>query len=166
MRTFEKNRTRLLIICRDQQLTNNLVTLLTSYGYYVDYCFSRKEGILKFKQHKQAIVIFEAALLPKYPRHLFRIFKIYSSNPKILITAKAEEEEKIYPFLNNGVYDIIQLPLRYEYLDFNMRRLVAYDTLSARYEFLHMLMKLVLFSSPLWVYFIIVLARRSLGFFH
>lgn len=165
MKTFDKNRTRLLIICQDQRLTNNLVTLLTSYGYYVDYCFTRKEGILKFKQHKQAIVIFEASLLPKFPSHLFKIFKIYSNNPKILIAAREDEEVKVYPYLNNGVYDIIQVPLRFEYLDFSIRRLIAYDNLMARHEFLTILSRLIAYSSPLWIYFIIVLVRRSLGYY-
>jgi DNA-binding response OmpR family regulator len=165
MKTFDKNRTRLLVICQDQQLTNNLVTLLTSYGYYVDYCFTRKEGILKFKQYKQAIVIFEAALLPKYPGHLFRIFKIYSNNPKILIAAREDQESKIYPYLNNAVYDIIQVPLRFEYLDFCIRRLIAYDNLMARHEFLVVLSRLIAYSSPLWIYFIVVLVRRSLGYY-
>lgn len=162
MRKFEKNRTRLLIICSDPNLTNDLVTLLTGYGYYVDYVATRKEGIIKYKQYKQAIIIFDAASLPKYPKHLFKVFSFYSSSPKILIAAKPEEEQQIYPFLDNGVYDIIQLPLRFEYLDFNIRRLVSYDNLMARHEFLTMLLKLVAYSSPLWVYFIVVLARRVL----
>jgi DNA-binding response OmpR family regulator len=160
MRNFEKNRTRLLIVCQNQKLSNDLIALLTGYGYYVDYASTRKEGILKFKQYKQAIVIFEAALLPKFPRHLFRIFRIYTNNPKILIVARHQEEQKIYPYLNNDVYDIIQVPLRFEYLDFSIRRLVAFDTLSARHEFLIMLMKLVAFSSPLWIYFIIILVEE------
>ncbi len=162
MRKFEKNRTRLLIICSDQALTNDLVTLLTGYGYYVDYVATRKEGIIKYKQYKQAILIIEAALLPKYPRNLFRIFRFYSSNPKILIAARPEEEQKIYPFLNDGVYDIIQLPLREEYLDFNIRRLVSYDNLTARYEFYTILLKLIGYTSPLWVYFIVIIAKRVL----
>ncbi len=160
MRKFEKNRTRLLIICKDTNLTNDLISLLTGYGYYVDYVLTRREGIIKYKQYKQAIVIFDVPSLPKHPRHLFRFFKIYSSNPKILIAARQEEEQKMYPFLNDGVYDIIQLPLRFEYLDFNLRRLVSYDNLTARYEFLMMFTKLVAYSSPLWVYFICVIALK------
>jgi len=160
MKKFEKNRTRLLIICEDQTVSNDLVTLLTGYGYYVDYVSSRKEGIIKYRQYKQAIVIFDAASLPKYPRHLFKVFSYYSSNPKILIAARPEEETKIYPFLNDGVYDIIQLPLRYDYLDFNLRRLVSYDNLQARHEFQTLILKLIGYSSPLWIYFIVILSKR------
>lgn len=160
MRKFERNRTRLLIVCKDNDITNDLVTLLTGYGYYVDYVSSRKEGIIKYRQYKQAIVIFDAASLPKNPKHLFDVFSYYSSNPKILIAARPEEESKIYPFLNNGVYDIIQLPLRYEYLDFNLRRLVSFDCLQARHEFQTMALKLIGYSAPLWIYFIVILSRH------
>jgi DNA-binding response OmpR family regulator len=160
MRKFEKNRTRLLLVCKDQRLSNDLVTLLTGYGYYVDYVATRKEGVHKFKQYKQAIVIFDVASLPRYPSHLFRVFRVYMSSPKILIIAKQEEEELVYPYLNNAVYDIIQLPLRFEYLNFTLRRLVTYDNLCARFEFLSTVMKLVLYTSPLWIYFIIVLTNR------
>lgn len=160
MRKFEQNRTRLLIICKDEQITNDLITLLTGYGYYVDYVASRKEGIIKFKQHKQAIVIFDAASLPRNPKHLFRVFNVYMKNPKILIAARREEEAKIYPYLDKGVYDIIQIPLRFEYLDFNLRRLVSYDHLTARHEFLKILINTFLLSSPLWVYFIVVMTIK------
>lgn len=161
MRKFEKNRTRLLVICADQLITNKMVTLLTSYGFYVDYVTTRKEGIQKFKQHKQSIIIYDAALLPKYPKHLFKIFSLYMNNPKILIAAKPEQQQKIYPYLNNGLYDLIQVPLDYENFDFILRRLVAYDTLTASYEFFNMIVKLMIISFPLWLYFIILITLKA-----
>ena len=155
MSKFNKNRTRLLVICRDEHLTNDFVTILTGYGYYVDYVQTLREGVDKFKQHKQAIVIIDAAFLPEIPTQTFGVFRFYSINAKILIAATKDEEPKIYPYLDNGVYDIIQVPLRYEYLDFNLRRLVDYDMISSRYAFLKFLMQLVFFSIPIWIYFII-----------
>jgi DNA-binding response OmpR family regulator len=162
MRKFNKNRTRLLVICKDDILTNDFITLLTGYGYYVDYVRTLKEGVDKFKQHKQAIVILDATFLPEIPTQTFQVFRFYSVNAKILIAATKEEEQKIYPYLDNGVYDIIQVPLRYEYLDFNLRRLVDYDMVSSRYEYLKFLMQLVLLSSPIWIYFIIIITRQLL----
>lgn len=160
MRNFEKNRTRLLIICADQMVNNKLVTLLTSYGYYVDYVTTREMGIKKFKQYKQGIIIFDASLLPTYPKHLFRLFNYYKSNPKIVIASRPDQQRKIYPYLNNGVYDILQIPLNFENLDFILRRLVAYDTLTARYEYLKIITKLTVISFPLWFYFLIVITYK------
>lgn len=160
MKKFNKNRTRLLVICQDGRLSNDLVTLLTGYGYYVDYVTSWKEGIQKFSQHKQTIVLIDAASLPKYPKHLLQMFRFYTLNPKIMIVATKEEEEKLYPYLDNGVFDIIQVPLRYDYIDFNLRRLVSYDRVCAQYTFLRMILELLYLSSPVWIYFIITLTRK------
>jgi DNA-binding response OmpR family regulator len=159
MKKFNRNRTRLLVICQDDRLSSELVTLLTGYGYYVDYVKSRKEGIIKFGQHKQAIVIIDAASLPKFPQHLIQMFRFYTINPKIMIVATKEEEQKIYPFLDKGVFDIIQVPLRFEYIDFNLRRLVAYDRVCAQYTFLQFVLQFLYLSSPIWIYFIIALTK-------
>jgi DNA-binding response OmpR family regulator len=162
MKKFNRNRTRLLVICQNEALSNELVTLLTGYGYYVDYVTTRKEGIIKFGQHKQAIVIIDAASLPRFPNHLFQTFKYYTINPKIMIAATREEEEKIYPYLDKGVFDIIQVPLRFEYIDFNLSRLVAYDRVSARFSFLKFLIQLLLFAAPIWMLFLMAIGKRFL----
>ncbi|NLL14090.1 MAG: hypothetical protein GX267_11860 [Fibrobacter sp.] len=161
MRKFDKNRTRLLIICAKKLITNKLVTLFTSYGYFVDYVTTRKEGVQKFLQHKQGVVIIDADLLPRYPKHFFNLFRTNLSNPKILIAAKPEQHLHLYPYLNNGVYDIIQVPLNFENLDFILRRLVAHDTLTARYEFLYLLVKLSIISLPIWIYFVVVITLKT-----
>ena len=160
MKKFNRVRTRLLVICEDELLSNELVTLLTGYGYYVDYVKTRKEGVISFSQHKQAIVIIDAASLPKYPQHLIQMFRFYTINPKIMIVAKKEEQQKIFPYLDNGVYDIIDVPLRFEYIDFNLRRLVAYDRVCAQYTFFKILLQFVYLSSPIWIYFIIALTKQ------
>lgn len=164
MRKFDKNRTRLLLICKDPDINIKLVTLLTGYGYYVDYVTTRQEGILKFRQHKQGVIIFDASLLPRYPKHLFRLFRTSLSNPKILITARPEQQQKVYPYLNECVYDFIQVPLNFENLDFILHRLVAYDTLTSQYEFLYLLIKLSIISFPLWIYFVIVITLKIMNY--
>ncbi len=162
MRKFDKNRTRLLIICARKLITNKLVTLFTSYGYFVDYVTTRKEGVLKFRQHKQGVIIIDADLLPRYPKHFFNLFSTNLNKPKILIAAKPEQHLQLCPYLNNGVYDIIQIPLNFENLDFILRRLVAHDTLAARYEFLNLLVKLSIVSLPIWIYFVVVITMKTL----
>lgn len=161
MRKFDKNRTRLLIICARKLITNKLVTLFTSYGYFVDYVTTRKDGVQKFRQHKQGVIIIDADLLPRYPKHLFNLFSTNLNKPKILIAAKPEQHLELYPYLNNGVYDIIQVPLNFENLDFILHRLVAHDTLAARYEFLYLLVKLSIVSLPIWIYFVVVITLKT-----
>lgn len=143
-------------------MTNKLVTLFTSYGYFVDYVTTRKEGVQKFRQYKQVIIIIDADLLPRYPKHFFNLFSTDLNKPKILIAARPQQQLKFYPYLNSGVYDIIQVPLNFENLDFILRRLVAYDTLTARYEFLYLLIKLSIVSLPIWIYFVVVITLKTL----
>ena len=55
----DSNRHRVLIISRSLDLRNELVTLLSGYGYFVEFCQSRMEGTRKFRAHKQSIVILD-----------------------------------------------------------------------------------------------------------
>ncbi|NLW30674.1 MAG: response regulator [Fibrobacter sp.] len=162
MKNFEKNRTRLLVICQKNELTCDLVTLLTGYGYFVDYVESLTEGVTRFKEYKHTIVIVDSDLLPKRPKELFAVFKYYTVNPKILIIAGKSEEEAIYPYLDHGIYDIIQVPLRFRYLHYKLRKLVVNDSLISKYEYYQFLIQLMVISSPIWVNFIISLTRNLL----
>jgi DNA-binding response OmpR family regulator len=151
MNVFDRTRRRLLVICRDHKVRNDLVTLLTGYGYFVDYVEDRDEGIAKFRQHKQAVVIIDVPALPRFPESIFREFRVYSRNPIILIAAHKDEERKVYPYLDEGAYDIIELPLKAEYLHFRLRRLVSHGAMEAVNEFRRLLISALLFGLPIWI---------------
>ncbi|MBD3316474.1 MAG: response regulator [Chitinivibrionales bacterium] len=159
MKTFDRTRRRLLVICRDHKVRSDLVTLLTGYGYFVDYVEDRHEGIAKFKQHKQAVVIIDVPALPQFPESVFREFRVYSRNPIILIAAHKDEQRKVYPYLDEGAYDIIELPLKADYLHFRLRRLVAHSALEAVSEFRRFLISALLFALPVWLALIRSFAR-------
>ncbi len=151
LRSFEKNRPRLLVICRNAAVRNDLVTLLTGYGYYVDYVDTRKAGIESFQEHKQPIVIMDVPALTPSPGRVFRLFRVYRRNPVLLIAASREEETRLYPYLRSGVFDIVQLPLRTEYLPFVLRRLMEHSRLANQNEFLRGLLGVVFAFLPLWI---------------
>jgi DNA-binding NtrC family response regulator len=151
MKIFEKNRTRLLLISKDNSLRNNLITLLTAYGYYVDYADSRAKGLEMFKHNKQAIVILDVHALPENPDEMIQSFQVYRRDPIVLIAAGPDDEETVYPFLKKGVYDILHLPLRVEYLQVIFRRLVEHNSLRSQAEYMKVLLTLGLFSVPVWI---------------
>ena len=62
----EANRDRVLVISNRGEVRNELVTLLSGYGYFVEYCATRREGIRKFRSHKQSIVILDVNALRTY----------------------------------------------------------------------------------------------------
>ena len=159
MRSFEKNRPRLLVISKDLKIRNDLVALLTGYGYFVDYVETRSEGITKFRQNKHAVVIVDVHSLPKFPERMLKLFSYLQRNPIILIAAHKEDQQIVFPYLRCGVYDILPLPLQVENLDIIFRRMVNSNILRGHYEFSEMLIFVGLFSLPVWILFLIAFTR-------
>lgn len=159
MRSLEKNRPRLLVVCKNSRIRNELVLLLTSYGYYVDYEETRSQGIAKFRQHKHMIVIFDAEILPKFPRRMFRVFTYFQRHPMILIAAEKKDESKVFQYLQLGAYDIIDVPLNMDYLSIVFRRMVSYNQLESKHEFIKLLVALTILSLPLWGVFAYIFSR-------
>ena len=146
-----KNRPRLLIISKDHKVQNDLVTLLTGYDYYVDYVRTRSEGVTKFKNYKHSVVILDFKSYISNGNRFFEILKAIKKNPVVCVTADKDEEPLTYRYLQEGLYDIIQLPLKVDYLDFVLKRLIDNSTLTIRYEFLKLLLMILFFSTPLFV---------------
>lgn len=151
MRRFERSRPRLLVVTQDREVRDDLVTLLTGYGYYVDYVRTRAEGVRIFKQYKHAVVILDVPSLPRFPSRLFNIFQVYKREPIILVAARKEEAGRAYPYLMHGVYDVINVPLRLDYFHVVLRRLVENNRLRGQNEFMRLLIELSILVLPLWI---------------
>jgi len=156
---FRKHRTRLLVISKDDSMRNDLVTLLTGYGYFVDYVKNRHDGLRKYRENKNAIVIVDVHTLPRVPAHFFRAFRIYKRNPIIVIAASEEEMPRVYPYLCRDVYDILQLPLKMDYLDFVLKRLVDHHVIMKTNEFLKTFLLIFGLIAPIWAALLIVMIR-------
>lgn len=146
-----KNRPRLLIICKDHKVQNDLVTLLTGYGYYVDYVMTRTEAVVKFKNYKHSVIILDFKSYISNGKRFFDVLKAYKKNPVVCVTADKDEEPVTYKYLQQGLYDIIQLPLKVDYLDFVLKRLIDNSNLHIKYEFLKLLIMILFFSTPLFI---------------
>lgn len=151
MSKLDKNRPRLLVVSESPSIRNDLVTLLTGYGYYVDYVNDRRDGLRKYRQHKHAVVIFDVGSLPRYPVRLFRLFMAYHHNPTIMIAATSPEEPGVYKYLDKGVYDIVQLPLRMDYVHFVLRRMVEHNAIISQTFFYRMMLVVTLLFLPVWL---------------
>jgi DNA-binding response OmpR family regulator len=163
MRKFLKNRPRLLVICKDKEVSHDLVMLLTGFGYYVDYVETRKDGLNKFRHYKHSVVFLDTAALPKYPKRMLSLFKYYKRNPIVLIVANKHEENRVYRFIEYGMYDLVELPLRAEVLAFRLRHLLLYNTLLGRNEYLQTILIMTRLAIPLLI-LLVVLIARAVGF--
>jgi DNA-binding response OmpR family regulator len=151
MQIHLKNRPRLLIISKDNKVQNDLVTLLTGYGYYVDYVVNRTQAVAKFKNYKHAVVIIDFKTYINNGKRLFTVLKAIKKNPVVCVTANKDEEPLTYKYLQSGLYDIIQLPLKVEYLDFVLNRLIDNASTSVNYEFLKLLIMILFYATPLFI---------------
>ena len=146
----EKNRPRLLIISKDKSVRNDLIILLSGCGYFVDYVETRSEGIAKFRNYKHVIVILDVQALPRHPQRMFNLFRIYKKNPIILIAAHRDEEDQVYPFMKLGIFDILPLPFKVDYLYFVLKRLVEHSRLTAQNAFIKLCLLMILITWPIW----------------
>jgi DNA-binding NtrC family response regulator len=156
----ERNRPRLLVISKDPMVRNDLVILLSGCGYFVDYVENRLEGIKKFRNFKHAVVIMDVHALPKYPKRMLKLFRVYKKNPIILIVAHYDEAQRIYPYMRLGIFDIVPLPFQVDRLYFVLKRLVEHSRLAAQNEFSKMFLYMLLITLPVWLIAIWFVARH------
>lgn len=147
----EANRQRVLVISRNTELRNELVTLLSGYGYFVEYCATRLEGIRKFRAHKQPMVILDVPVLRMFPKRLFRMIQRVRKNTIVLIAAHKHEEQTAFERLALGAYDILHLPLKTDFLRLTLNRAVSHHQVILEGVFVKNVLFFALLAAPVWL---------------
>jgi DNA-binding NtrC family response regulator len=148
----EANRQRVLIISKSPELRSELVTLLSGYGYFVEFCSNRKDGIRKFRSHKQPIVILDVPTLRAYSNRLFRFFQMVRRNTIVLIAATKGEEPEAFERLALGAFDILNLPLKTDFLKLTLSRAFLHHKLILENIFVKNFIFFSLLMLPIWAY--------------
>jgi two-component system, OmpR family, response regulator ResD len=156
----DRNRSRLLIISKDPKVRNDLIVLLSGCGYFVDYVENRSEGIEKFRNFKHAVVIFDLHALPRSPQRTLNLFRLYKKHPILLIVAQKDEESRLYPYMQLGIFDIVTLPFQVDHLYFILQRLIQHSKSTAQKEFVRLFLLTVLMTVPIWGIAIWFVARH------
>lgn len=146
----DASRHRVLVISRSPDLRNELVTLLSGYGYFVEFCQSRMEGVRKFRSHKQSIVILDVPVLRNLPKRLFRFFRMIRRNTIVLIAANRKEEAEAVQRMDLGAYDILHLPLKTDFLKLTLNRAIEHHRLMVENIFVKNAIFFGLLMLPLW----------------
>jgi len=147
---FATDRQRVLVISRNSEVRNELVTLLSGYGYFVEYCQTRLEGMRKFRAHKQPIVILDMPVLRVFPKRLFKFIQRVRKNTIILIAAGKSEEPDAFERVALGAYDILTLPLKTELLKLTLNRALTHHRLTLENLFVKNAVFFGLLVLPLW----------------
>lgn len=156
------SRHRILIISRNIALRNELVTLLSGYGYFVDFCSSRLEGFRRFRSHKQPIVILDVPVLRTFSDRVFRLIRMVRLNTIVLIAAHRFEEKEAFGKLKLGAYDVLNLPLKTDFLRQTLSRAQTHHRLQMENFFVKNLAFFGLLLLPVWVLLGYLLIQRAI----
>lgn len=155
----EANRHRVLVVSGNTEVSNELVTLLSGYGYFVEYCQSRIEGMRKFRAHKQPIVILDVKILRGFPNRLFKFIQSVRKNTIVLIATGKSEEVEALSSLQLGAYDILSLPLKTDFLKTTLKRAMDHHRLILENIFVKNMVFFGLLVFPLWAWLIYIVLK-------
>ncbi len=141
---------RALIIGRTS-LHEELSDLLSGYGYFVEHCRTRLEGVGKFRSHKQSLVILDMGVIQGFPERLFRFFRLVRGNSIVLVAADSRNQTHASRYLVWGAHDVLQMPLNREALNFTLSRTSTYHRALVRSTFYRNCLYFGLAMLPLWL---------------
>ena len=145
------NRHRVLVISKSHHLRSELVTLLSGYGYFVEDSKDRLDGIKKFRSYKQAIIIIDVPSLRRFSKRIFTLIKMIQHNAIILIAAYKPENRVAFEHLKLGAYDILNLPLKTEFLIHTLKRAQNHHRMMLDNMFIKSTLFFGLLMLPLWL---------------
>ena len=148
---------RALIVGR-KSLDEELSGILSGYGYFVEHCRTRLEGVRKFRSQKQSLVILDIEAIHGLPERLFRVFRLVRENSIVLVATDGRRQPQASRYLLWGAHDVLQLPLDRDALNFTLTRTSAYHRSLVRSTFLKNCLYFGLAMLPLWVmllYFVV-----------
>ncbi|MFC1586167.1 hypothetical protein ACFL5V_11510 [Fibrobacterota bacterium] len=145
------NRHRVLVISKRQDLCDDLATLISGYGYFVDRCQDRLEGIKRFRAYKQSIIIIDVPSLRRFSKRIFSLIRMIQHNAIILVAAYKPENRLALEHLKLGAYDILNLPLKTEFLINTLNRAQSHHKMILENLFVKNILFFGLLMMPLWL---------------
>jgi DNA-binding response OmpR family regulator len=140
---------RALIVGR-KSLDEELSGILSGYGYFVEHCRTRLEGVKKFRSHKQSLVILDIEAVQGLPERLFRFFRLVRENSIVLVASDIRRQPQASRYLLWGAHDVLHLPLDRDALNFTLSRTSAYHRSLVRSTFLRNVFYFSAAMLPLW----------------
>ena len=153
------NRHRVLIISKNDELRSDLVTLLSGYGYYVEDFKDRLEGIKQFRAHKQSIIILDIPILRKFSKRIFFLIKMIQKNAIILVAAHQKDTQRAFVHMREGAYDILNLPLKTEFLIQTIERAQSHHRTILENMFVKNVLFFGILMAPLWLLTFYLIAK-------
>jgi DNA-binding response OmpR family regulator len=138
-------------------LSGELRAVLNGFGYFVEHCLERGEGIRKFRERRHSLIVVDADALRGQPERFFRFFSIARGGSIVLVASAKERRGDVARYLLWGAHDVILLPLKPDALSFILGRASAYHRRVLRAAFYRNALIFGLAVAPLWAVLLYVL---------
>ncbi len=130
-----KNRHRVLLFCEDTVVANDVLMLLSSHGYLVDNASDYDEVCAKLINYKHSIIIADVDQLPDDPTHVQQLFRKARKSPVFLLINRQNSADKIRAYLDNGVDDLLSMPIDADKLYRKVKRAAEYNRMQHEIEY-------------------------------
>jgi len=153
MRHFLKQRTRVLVICSDPQVQNTLVSLLTGFEFYVDYANNVSDALTRFKAYRHPVILLDETLVEVSAQRLVDLFRLVQRDCLVMAIAQPGQSHELLHRIDEGLFDIVELPIQSRDLQFRVRRLLKHHQITSSLNFMRVMALGVLLLLPLLIAF-------------
>ena len=149
MRKLYKNRPRLLLICSDTEVKNQLVTLISGYDYWVDAFEDLPSGYSSFKAYRHQVVMIDEAYLGKGGDQTVDLFKKIQRYCVVLGLVPAYRPNRVEQLMKSKLYDVVETPVFPEHLHHKIRRVVQFHKIVVLFNYFRFLILFMMLVVPL-----------------
>ncbi|MGM0461654.1 MAG: hypothetical protein ACQEQ4_04460 [Fibrobacterota bacterium] len=130
-----KNRHRVLLLSTDTEVTNDILMLLSAHYYLVDLAKDEARARDLFVNYKHSILIADVDLIPDTPQSFIPLFKAARKKPVFLLINRNERSDKVLSYLQNGVDDLLTMPIYSDKLYRKVKRAAEYNRMQHDIEY-------------------------------
>lgn len=162
MKNGVKNRHRVILYAKDNDILNNIQMLLSSHGYLVDTVKSFEDLSARMINYKPSILIADVDLLPESTLLINDVFNKAKKKPVFLIINSGEDNLSTQRYLKYGVDDILTIPFNGDKLYRKVKRAAEYNHMQHLVEYHSGMLFMLKLISPIILVFLIILANKGL----
>lgn len=156
-----KNRHRVLLASPDKHITDNVLMLLSSHGYYVDTASDYSELSEKMVNYKPSILIADVELLPPNPMQLNQLFNLAKKKPVQLLIDRDENAPIVREYLHSGIDDLLTIPFDSSKLYRKVKRAAEYNRMQHDIEYHSGMLFILKMMLPIFIVIIFFIANRG-----
>lgn len=130
-----KNRHRVLLASSDKHITDNVLMLLSSHGYFVETAETYEILSEKMINYKPSILIADVELLPTNPMVLTQLFNQAKKKPVQLLIDRDESAPIVKEYLHSGIDDLLTIPFDANKLYRKVKRAAEYNRMQHDIEY-------------------------------